>query len=251
MSDSNNKKADFGFQDIPQEDKASKVSEIFTKVAPKYDLMNDAMSLGMHRCWKQYLVRKIKIKPNYNICDIASGTGDVALLMASKLGDGGHITLSDINPEMLKIGRDKIFDKGLIKIADTIVANVERLPFDDNVFDVVTIAFGLRNVTDKKQALKEMYRVVKPGGKVFVMEFSQPENDFVKTLYDKYSFNIIPKIGEFLANDYDSYQYLVESIRRHPKQDILRDWFYEVGFDECRVDNILTGIVAIHEGIKF
>ena len=161
------------------------------------------------------------------------------------------ITLSDINPDMLKIGRDKIFDKGLINKAKTVVANAEELPFADNSFDLVTMAFGLRNVTDKKQALREMYRIVKPGGNVLVMEFSAPENKLVQSLYDKYSFNLIPKLGEFFANDAASYKYLVESIRRHPNQDTLRDWFFEAKFDECKVDNILSGIVAIHQGYKF
>lgn len=251
MAEHDNNKIDFGFSDIPRGDKTSRVGDIFSKVAPKYDLMNDVMSLGLHRCWKQYLVRVAKIKPDYKVCDLASGTGDVALLIASKLGDNGEITLSDINPDMLKIGRDKIFDKGLIKKAKTVVANAEELPFADNSFDLVTMAFGLRNVTDKKQALREMYRIVKPGGNVLVMEFSAPENKLVQSLYDKYSFNLIPKLGEFFANDAASYKYLVESIRRHPNQDTLRDWFFEAKFDECKVDNILSGIVAIHQGYKF
>jgi demethylmenaquinone methyltransferase/2-methoxy-6-polyprenyl-1,4-benzoquinol methylase len=251
MVENDNNKVDFGFSDIPLEDKTSRVGDIFSKVAPKYDLMNDVMSLGMHRCWKQYLIKIANIKPDYKVCDLASGTGDVALLIASKLGVNGEITLSDINPDMLKIGRDKIFDKGLIKKAKTVVANAEQLPFADNSFDLVTMAFGLRNVTDKKQALREMYRIIKPGGMVLVMEFSAPENRLIQSLYDKYSFNIIPKLGEFFANDGDSYQYLVESIRRHPNQDTLRDWFYESKFDECKIDNILSGVVAIHKGYKF
>ena len=236
---------DFGFEDIPLNQKKKRVGDIFSKVAPKYDLMNDVMSFGLHRCWKQYLISLANIKPDFEVCDLASGTGDVATLIADKLSSSGHITLSDINPDMLKIGRDKFLDRGLTKKADFVVADAENLPFENNSFDLVTMAFGLRNVTNKKQAIQEINRILKPGGVALVMEFSHPESGF------KYSFNIIPKLGELFAGDYDSYKYLVESIRRHPNQSVLRDWFIDSGFDECKVKNIHTGIVAIHMGYKF
>ena len=242
---------DFGFEDIPINQKKKRVGDIFSKVAQKYDLMNDVMSFGLHRCWKHYLISLAKIKPDFEVCDLASGTGDVAMLIADKLSSGGHITLSDINPDMLKIGRDKFLDRGLTKNADFVVADAENLPFKNNCFDLVTMAFGLRNVTNKKQAIQEINRILKPGGVALIMEFSHPEIGFVKASYDKYSFNVIPKLGEFFAGDYDSYKYLVESIRRHPNQNILRDWFLEMGFDECEVKNIHSGIVAIHMGYKF
>lgn len=241
---------DFGYEDIPAEDKTQKVGEIFTKVAEKYDIMNDAMSFGMHRVWKRYFVKLANVKPEHDICDLASGSADIALLLAAKVTTGS-ITISDINPAMLQVGYDKMIDSGYAKKVTKVLANAEDLPFADNSFDLVTISFGLRNVTDKKLALSEMYRVTKPGGKVMVMEFSEPKASGIKALYDKFSFGVIPRLGQHIANDYDSYKYLVESIRRHPKQEELKEWFYYVGFDSCRVYNIHTGIVAIHEGIKY
>jgi demethylmenaquinone methyltransferase / 2-methoxy-6-polyprenyl-1,4-benzoquinol methylase len=247
---SKKKYIDFGYENILADDKAKKVGEIFTKVAPKYDLMNDAMSFGMHRLWKRYFVKIANIQPENDICDLASGSADIALLMAHKIVDGS-ITISDINADMLEIGYDKMINNGYAQKVKKVLANAEELPFDDASFDLVTMSFGLRNVTDKKLALKEMFRITRSGGKVLVMEFSEPKANGIKLLYDKFSFNMIPRLGEYIANDYDSYEYLVESIRRHPKQEELKEWFYAVGFDSCKVYNIHTGVVAIHEGMKF
>lgn len=250
MSSSEKKTIDFGFTDIPYAEKQDKVADIFSQVAPSYDRMNDVMSFGMHRLWKRYLLKLAAIRPHYQICDIASGTGDVARLLAQQVDShlGGHVTMSDINPDMLAYGHDKIFDAGLVDRVTAVEANAEALPFDDATFDVATMAFGLRNVSDKKQALAELRRIVKPGGRALVMEFSRPRSALVSSLYDRYSFSIIPHMGQWCANDRDSYQYLVESIRRHPDQDTLKQWFYEVGFDRCMVHNLVSGVVAIHEG---
>ncbi|MBT4885494.1 MAG: bifunctional demethylmenaquinone methyltransferase/2-methoxy-6-polyprenyl-1,4-benzoquinol methylase UbiE [Legionellales bacterium] len=252
MTEQKQKKIDFGFEDIPIADKQDKVGEIFSSVAPKYDLMNDAMSFGMHRLWKRYLIKLAGIKPNQHICDLASGTGDVALLLTRELGDtGGKVVMSDINKEMLDIGYDKIFDAGLSRVVEPVVANSECLPFASSSFDLVTMVFGLRNITDKKRALSEMHRIVKPGGTVLVMEFSKPKNSFVSYVYDKYSFNVIPGLGRFFAGDSESYRYLVESIRRHPDQEKLQEWFYEAGFDSCSITNLSSGVVAVHKGVKY
>ena len=249
MSDKK-KTIDFGFADIPYEEKQAKVARIFSQVAPSYDRMNDVMSMGAHRLWKRHLVRCAAIRPTYQVCDIASGTGDVARLLAQQVDSkrGGQVTMSDINPDMLAYGYDKIFDAGLADAVTAVEANAEQLPFDDEQFDVVTMAFGLRNVTDKKQALAELRRVIKPGGMALVMEFSTPRSALVASAYDAYSFSVIPYMGERCAQDRDSYQYLVESIRRHPDQETLKQWFYEAGFDSCQVENIAGGIVAIHMG---
>ena len=243
-------KIDFGYQDIPKDEKAEKVGSIFSRVASRYDVMNDAMSLGLHRTWKRYFVAQAKIRPTYRIADLASGTGDIAVLMAPKIQAQGHITMSDINADMLKLGYNKIIDAGYAHAVDSVVADASALPFEDNAFDLVTMAFGLRNITDKKQALQEMLRIVKPGGRVMVMEFSRPKHALIKTAYDQYSFQCIPTLGEWIADDRDSYQYLVESIRRHPDQNTLQSWFYDVGYDQCHVVNILSGVVAIHTGVK-
>ena len=250
MSTENNK-TDFGFTDVSKEEKVAKVNEVFSSVAAKYDLMNDLMSFGMHRCWKRYFVGRSAIHSGDNVCDLATGSGDIALLIAKKLADTGKLTISDINPDMLVLGKDKLLNAGFFKNIDSTIANAEQLPFEDNSFDVVTIAFGLRNVADKKKALSEMLRVIKPGGKVMVMEFSQPQLESIEFLYNKFSFNIIPLLGKKFAGDAESYRYLVESIRRHPNQEILKSWFYEAGFDGCDVTNLAQGIVAIHKGVKF
>lgn len=248
---SDKKTIDFGFADIPYEEKQERVADIFSQVAPSYDRMNDIMSLGTHRLWKRHLVRLAAIRPDYKICDIASGTGDVARLLAQQVDSAcdGHVIMSDINPAMLAYGYDKIFDAGLADCVTAVEANAEQLPFNDNQFDVATMVFGLRNVSDKKQALSELRRVVKPGGTALVMEFSKPRSACVASVYDRYAFSMIPYFGERFANDRQSYQYLVESIRRHPDQETLKQWFYEVDFDECQVHNIAMGIVAIHMGI--
>lgn len=245
------KNIDFGFADIPKEEKTERVSNIFDKVHTKYDIMNDAMSFGVHRLWKKYFVGLAKIKPNDTVCDLASGSCDIALLIANKLTNDGSITISDINDSMLTLGYHKMIDAGYMQKTRKVVANAEKLPFADNSFDIVTMSFGLRNVTDKKCALQEMYRIVKPGGTVLVMEFSKPRSTLIKKIYDNYSFKVIPKLGEKIVKDEESYRYLVESIRRHPNQETLLSWFYQVGFEKCDVTNIHTGVVAIHRGVKY
>lgn len=244
-------KIDFGFTDINKNEKTAKVNAVFTKVADKYDLMNDAMSLGMHRLWKRHFIRSINILPGQNVCDLAAGSGDISLLIAKKLLGHGRIILSDINADMLETGYNKMLDAGFIGISEAVVADAQDLPFAANSFDRVTMAFGLRNVTDKKLAIAEMYRIVKPGGLVAIMEFSKPRSSVVASLYDKYSFDLIPYLGKKIANDSDSYRYLVESIRRHPDQNKLQQWILEQGFGSCEVTNILSGVVAIHKAWKY
>ncbi|MEE3003423.1 MAG: bifunctional demethylmenaquinone methyltransferase/2-methoxy-6-polyprenyl-1,4-benzoquinol methylase UbiE [Pseudomonadota bacterium] len=250
MASKEHKKVDFGFADIPAASKTKKVANIFSRVAPKYDYMNDIMSFGLHRAWKRYLLRLANIKPDAKVCDLASGTGDIALLFAQHLGKSGSITLSDINAEMLNIGWDKMLDHGCADIANKVLADAENLPFESNYFDIVTMGFGLRNVTDKRKALSEINRILKPGGVVLIMEFSQPRNNLLATLYDSYSLKVIPKMGDFFVKDKASYKYLVESIKRHPNQEKLLGWFYEAGFAKCDVTNIMSGVVAIHRGYK-
>jgi demethylmenaquinone methyltransferase/2-methoxy-6-polyprenyl-1,4-benzoquinol methylase len=208
------------------------------------------MSLGLHRLWKRLTVDCAKLRPGRLVLDLAGGTADLTALMTKKVAPLGRVTLADINAEMLEVGRSKLIDQGLWQQVDIIQANAECLPFADNYFDVVTIAFGLRNVTDKQLALKEMYRVLKPGGQVLVLEFSELKPAFLKPLYDAYSFKILPKLGEWVAQDGESYRYLAESIRRHPNQLDLLAMLEEEGFEQCQINNFLFGVVALHRGFK-
>lgn len=241
----------FGFTEVPLAEKAEKVSAVFESVAPNYDLMNDAMSFGLHRWWKQFAVDQAKVKPGQQILDLASGTGDLAAKFAKRVGPTGKVIMSDINPAMLAEGRKKLIDRGLFENLEFKIIDAESIPYDAASFDLVTIAFGLRNVTDKNQALCEMYRVLKPGGKALILEFSRPRSETLGKIYDKYSFNIIPKMGRYLADDEESYQYLVESIRRHPDQDTLKAMMTSAGFEDCEYRNLTGGIVAVHWGYKF
>ena len=243
-------KTDFGFEQVPLSDKVRRVKEVFSSVAPKYDVMNDLMSLGLHRLWKRLAVDCAKLRPGDHVLDLAGGTADLTALMVKKVAPLGTVTLADINAEMLTVGRSKLIDQGLWQQVPIVQANAECLPFDSNYFDAVTIAFGLRNVTDKSAALKEMYRVLKPGGQVLVLEFSELKPDFLKPVYDAYSFKILPKLGEWIAQDGDSYRYLAESIRRHPNQATLLAMLEESGFTGCQVNNFLFGVVALHRGFK-
>lgn len=237
----------FGFQTVAEKEKASKVRGVFDSVASKYDIMNDLMSAGLHRAWKAYTVLVADIQPGYKVLDIAGGTGDLGLAFAKKVGRQGQVVHTDINEAMLRTGRDRLIDHGVI--LPTVVCDAEKLPFPDAYFDVVTVAFGLRNMTHKDLALKEMSRVIKPGGKLLVLEFSKIAQPLEKA-YDWYSFNILPKLGSMIAGDAQSYRYLAESIRMHPGQEELKSLMKESGFGHVDFHNMSAGIVALHVGIK-
>ena len=242
----------FGFKQVPSGDKAGLVAGVFDSVASKYDVMNDVMSFGVHRLWKKFTLQLCGLREGHKVLDLAGGTGDLAIEQARKVGDSGHVILADINASMLREGRDRVLDKGLINRISTFQCNAESLPFDDNSFDCVTIAFGLRNVTDKATALKSMRRVLKPGGRLCVLEFSKPLHEPLQKIYDFYSFKILPRMGEIIANDHASYQYLAESIRMHPDQQALKDLMLsEAEFDEVEVFNMTGGIVALHRAFKY
>lgn len=242
-------KIDFGFEQVDWADKARRVKGVFDSVAPRYDLMNDLMSGGVHRLWKRHAIDTLGLLPQHQVLDLASGTGDLALRMAPMLSEQGSITLSDINESMLRIGRDRMIDAGHLQ-ARYAVANAEALPFADNSFDRITMAFGLRNVTDKQQALNELQRVLKPGGLLMVVEFSRVTDPLLAKAYDWYSFNILPNLGEWVAKDRASYQYLAESIRMHPDQETLASMFRSAGLMRVSYENLTGGVVAIHKGWK-
>lgn len=242
---------DFGFQEVPVSEKVSKVAEVFHRVAGKYDLMNDLMSLGIHRFWKRYTIELSGVRAGQRVLDVAGGTGDLTSQFAKKVGNRGEVWLADINASMLQSGRERLLDEGLLTNIYYVQANAECLPFPDNYFDCITIAFGLRNVTDKDAALRSMYRLLKPGGQLMVLEFSQPVLPVLQKLYDVYSFHILPKLGEWIAKDAASYQYLVESIRKHPNQETLLQMMQTAGLEGCIYHNLSGGIVALHRGYKF
>ncbi len=240
----------FGFKDVALKDKEKLVGQVFTSVASKYDVMNDMMSAGIHRIWKRHFVGTSGIHKGNRVLDLAGGTGDIAKLLMPVVGESGHVVIGDINQAMLDVGHDRMIDAGFFGRFECIQMNAEALPFDDNSFDAITMAFGLRNVTDKQQALNEMERVLKPGGKALVLEFSQVNNEILSKLYDFYSFKILPEIGQLVAGDRESYQYLVESIRKHPDQETLKGMFEAAGMDLCQYENLSGGMVAIHRGHK-
>ncbi len=239
----------FGYKEVPTEDKEKLVKGVFDSVASNYDLMNDVMSFGIHRLWKQYAIDIANVKKGDAILDLASGTGDLIKLYHKKIGNSGRIVSSDINEAMLDEGKRNLINSGVLGI-EFVQANAEKLPFEDNSFDLVSIAFGLRNVTDKDKALSEMCRVLKPGGVLIVLEFSKTTNPVLEKIYDAYSFNLIPKFGSWFAGDEDSYQYLAESIRKHPDQETLKQMIIDAGFDMCEYQNLTGGVVAIHKGIR-
>lgn len=241
----------FGYQTVAAEEKAGKVAEVFHSVAAKYDIMNDLMSAGIHRIWKQFTIEASRARKGHKILDIAGGTGDLAAKFSKLVGPTGQVILADINNSMLNVGRDKLTDKGIVGNINYVQANAECLPFPDNYFDCITIAFGLRNVTDKDKALRSMYRILKPGGQLLVLEFSKPNNALLEKVYDQYSFRVLPKVGKLVANDAESYQYLAESIRMHPDQETLKNMLLDAGFDACDYHNMTGGIVALHKGRKF
>ena len=247
MSDSD-RTADFGFEKVAWADKARRVRSVFASVAGKYDVMNDLMSFGVHRLWKHFTLSLTGLRPGQWALDVAGGTGDLAQGMLRQVGKEGRVVLSDINPEMLERGRDRLFDLGMAGNIECLVADAEHLPFEDNSFDCVTIGFGLRNVTDKAAALRSLHRVLKPGGQLLVLEFSTPVAPGLKPLYDAYSFNVLPVLGRFVAGDAASYRYLAESIRMHPDQETLLEMLRSAGFGQARYHNMSGGIVALHTG---
>ncbi len=244
-------KTDFGFEQVPVGEKAKRVREVFDSVASKYDIMNDLMSAGAHRLWKHYTLSQTGLKPGQKALDVAGGTGDLSIGMARQVGPTGTVIHTDINAAMLSTGRDRLIDKGVVSNVRWSLANAECLPFADNTFDCITIAFGLRNVTDRDKALRSMLRVLKPGGRLLILEFSKPTLPALNSVYDWYSFNLLPKIGKFVANDEASYRYLAESIRKFPDQQTLLGMMRDAGFERVTHHNLSGGIVALHKGFKF
>lgn len=240
----------FGYQTVDKNDKQKRVAEVFQSVAGRYDLMNDLMSMGIHRLWKRVTIEMSAARPGQKVLDVAGGTGDLTARFARIVGEHGRVVLVDINDAMLGVGRDKLMDAGICGNVDYVQADAEALPFADNTFDCITIAFGLRNVTDKDKALCSMNRVLKPGGRLLVLEFSRVRNPLLSKLYDAYSFAVLPVIGKLVARDADSYRYLAESIRMHPDQDSLEQMMKSAGFVQTDYHNMTGGIVALHKGIK-
>lgn len=243
-------KVDFGYQEVPLAEKAKRVRAVFESVAGKYDLMNDLMSGGMHRLWKQFTLSQTGLRPGQSALDVAGGTGDLAAGMSKQVGPTGKVVLSDINAAMLAQGRDSLLDRGIVKGVEFALANAESLPFADESFDCVTIGFGLRNVTDKPAAIASMFRVLKPGGQLLILEFSHPTAPGLKPVYDAYSFSVLPWLGKVVAGDEASYRYLAESIRRFPDQETLLAMLRTAGFEQARFHNLTGGIVALHRGYK-
>jgi demethylmenaquinone methyltransferase/2-methoxy-6-polyprenyl-1,4-benzoquinol methylase len=243
--------ADFGYKEVPAAEKAKHVRAVFDSVADKYDLMNDLMSVGVHRLWKRYTLGQTGLRTGQAALDVAGGTGDLAAGMAEQVGERGLVVLSDINAAMLEVGRKRLLDRGLMRNVRFSLANAESLPFEDESFDCVTIGFGLRNVTDKPAALASMRRVLRPGGRLLVLEFSKPVVPGLKPVYDVYSFSVLPWLGKRVAGDSDSYQYLAESIRKFPDQETLKGMMQDAGLEDCRYHNLSGGIVALHKGFRY
>lgn len=240
----------FGFQQVPTGEKAERVADVFHSVAARYDLMNDLMSGGIHRLWKRFAIEVSGARRGQAILDIAAGTGDLSARFARIVGSEGRVVMADINESMLRIGRDRLLDRGIAGNLELVQADAQNLPFADNSFDCITIAFGLRNVTDKNMALRSMLRVLRPGGRLLVLEFSKPQSRLLEKVYDQYSFRLLPLMGKLIANDAASYRYLAESIRMHPDQQTLKEMLSAAGFADCSFHNMTGGIVALHRGIK-
>ena len=244
------KKTHFGYTQVDEDKKEGLVAGVFDSVAGKYDVMNDVMSFGIHRIWKKIALQHTGLKKGMRALDVAGGTGDLSIVMSKQVGPTGEVVMSDINVAMLEQGRRRLLDKGIAGNIQFVEANAEDLPFEDNSFDCITIAFGLRNVTHQDKALASMYRVLKPGGRLLVLEFSKPVVPGLNKLYDFYSFNVLPVMGKVIANDEASYRYLAESIRMHPSQETLKQMMKDAGFERCTYHNMSGGIVALHKGFK-
>ena len=240
----------FGYQQVPRDEKVKKVGAVFDSVASHYDLMNDLMSLGIHRLWKRYTIELSGVRQGQRVLDIAGGTGDLTKRFSRMVGSEGQVVLADINNAMLEVGRQRLIDAGYLGNIEYVQADAEQLPFPDHYFDCISIAFGLRNVTDQPRALASMLRTLKPGGRVLILEFTKPVLPGLKPLYDLYSFTVLPLLGKVIAKDKDSYQYLAESIRMHPDQSTLKEMMEEAGFERCEYTNLSGGIVALHRGYK-
>lgn len=247
---SEEKTTHFGYETVAVKEKQAKVADVFHSVAAKYDLMNDLMSFGVHRLWKRITIDLSGARRGNRILDLAGGTGDLTKKFSKIVGPEGQVVLADINSSMLNVGRDRLSDQGYVGNIEYVQANAEYLPFEDNSFDVITIAFGLRNVTDKDAALRSMARVLKPGGRLLVLEFSKPTNPLMSKLYDMYSFSALPAMGKLVTNDAESYKYLAESIRMHPDQETLRGMMEQAGLVRCSYHNMTSGVVALHRGLK-
>jgi len=241
----------FGYQEVPWEDKVDQVADVFHSVADQYDLMNDLMSLGIHRLWKRYTLALSGLRAGQKVLDLAGGSGDLSKLFAKKVGETGEVVLADINSSMLAKGRERVIDAGFTQQMIYTQANAEQLPYANDYFDCVCIAFGLRNVTDKAAAIRSMYRVLRPGGRLLILEFSKPSVPGLQPIYDWYSFKVLPWLGETVLNDKDSYQYLAESIRMHPDQETLKQMILTAGFEDCDYYNLSGGIVALHRAFKY
>ena len=240
----------FGYETVDAKEKAGRVAGVFHSVADNYDLMNDLMSAGIHRLWKHMTIEMSGVRKGHKVLDIAGGTGDLAAKFSKIVGSEGSVVLADINESMLKVGRDRLIDRGITENVTFSQADAQYVPFPDNTFNVITIAFGLRNVTDKNMALRSMLRVLKPGGKLLILEFSKPTSSLLSKIYDTYSFNVLPRLGKVFANDSDSYKYLAESIRMHPDQSSLLHMLDSAGFENTDFHNMTGGVVALHRGIK-
>ncbi|WP_455205626.1 bifunctional demethylmenaquinone methyltransferase/2-methoxy-6-polyprenyl-1,4-benzoquinol methylase UbiE [Kaarinaea lacus] len=251
QTQSDKKQTHFGYQRVAVEDKVNKVADVFHSVASKYDVMNDLMSFGVHRLWKRYTIEMSGVRAGHKVLDVAGGTGDLASKFSRLVGSRGEVVLADINASMLQQGRSRLVEQGVVGNVNYVQGNAENLPFADNYFDCITIAFGLRNVTHIDRALASMHRILKPGGRLLVLEFSKPVAPGLSPIYDIYSFNVLPLMGKLIANDAESYKYLAESIRMHPDQDTLKQMMEQAGFERCDYQNLTGGIVALHRGFKF
>ena len=250
MANNTDNTTHFGYKDVPKEEKQAMVADVFHSVAAKYDVMNDLMSFGVHRLWKRFTIDMSGVRPGNKVLDLAGGTGDLTKKFSKIVGPSGKVVLADINSSMLEVGRERLTNQGYVGNIEYVQANAQFLPFEDNTFDVITIAFGLRNVTDKYEALRSMLRVLKPGGRLLVLEFSQTTNPLLKKAYDLYSFTALPLMGKLVTNDSESYKYLAESIRMHPDQETLKGMMETAGFNRVSYHNMTGGMVALHRGIK-
>ena len=250
MANNTNNTTHFGYKDVPTEEKQAMVADVFHSVAAKYDVMNDLMSFGVHRLWKRFTIDMSGVRPGNKVLDLAGGTGDLTKKFSKIVGPAGKVVLADINSSMLEVGRERLTNQGYVGNIEYVQANAQYLPFEDNTFDVITIAFGLRNVTDKDEALRSMFRELKPGVRLLVLEFSQTNNPLLKKAYDLYSFTALPLMGKLVTNDSESYKYLAESIRMHPDQETLKGMMQDAGFNRVSYHNMTGGMVALHRGIK-